>query len=168
MAGYGSGSWQVARRPLAERCAKRQVRDLGRTQTRLDSDGRKTVMEIVDPDGRRTVLQSIRIERTPQPAGGWRRRFRCPQCNRRCEGLFQPRSFDEVRCRLCHRVADRSQRVTESDRLLQRAPGGLMCSKRADVIRPVLNAFRVPETPVNRNAPSSRNTRNRPRKNREC
>jgi hypothetical protein len=68
-------------------------------------------------------LLFVAIDTVPTPLGGVRRWMRCPRCDRRAAALYLPPDshVEEMACRMCHRLAYRSQRRSPRARWERRA-----------------------------------------------
>ena len=66
-----------------------------------------------------SVKQQVALTSVPTNFGGRRRLFLCPHCGRRCRDLFAGR--DRFSCRICRRIAFRSQYQRAPDRASDQA-----------------------------------------------
>lgn len=144
MGGWGSTRWDcVATRQLVEDSYLLHVRDVvgspllfpavawdikwrdGATVT-ATADGRNLLAPFVRLDywlGGTSVSDRVALTTTRPRFGGPRWWFRCPGCGRRCGTLYRPPRAMHFRCRRCHDLAYRSQRVGARWRRLLRGLG---------------------------------------------
>lgn len=85
------------------------------------------------------VSLSVALRGAPQPFGGMRWRYTCPDCGRACRSLFRPiRGFmARFACRRCQGVRYQSQSLGRADRLQYRAAKirQRVCAPGADGVR---------------------------------
>jgi hypothetical protein len=77
----------------------------------------------------------VRFVSTPQPGGGERYWFECPECRRRCARLYSPSAAWPWRCRHCWKLGYTSQRLEPADRLRRNADRLMWQLKAAAMLR---------------------------------
>lgn len=95
---------------------------------------------------RREHAPRVELEWTPCPYGGRRPWFRCPRCGRRCAVIYLRRA---TACRVCHRLAYRSQREDASSRAARRGRKFMerLGLRGEDAHWAALEPWRVPKPP---------------------